>query len=554
MYCKYLLPIVTLLFICSYTVSTAQLATYTGSSGTSTAMTSASNTSIVTGGLQKTGFGSSSACGSGGLSGLTGTNQTTYATTNPHIYFQVLPNAGYGLSATGFSVGTRESSTGAAKAVLAYSLDGGTTWTASGTQSVTTGASCGSTNASNTYSWPTGGSAFGTSGTLTATSSTNGIIFAIFPFGASSSSGTYQLNTLSIAGSANCLTPSSTPTLSQTSTCTGSTITLATSDASWCSYKLYNGSTLEQTVVGNSGTVTFTVTPTVGTYSVQAVNTATGCSSSITNLTSTVAKSTSVPVIVTNPLSSAICAAANTTFNTVVTGATSYIWQKGGTNLTGTSDGGIYGSSYLTPSLTVTSPTTGVNGASYQLVATNACGNATSTAAILTVNACGGNTITTTASAYGSPYCNANSNSVSVAFTTTGGPYTTFTVQLSDQTGSFSSPTTIGTGSSSPITATLPSGITGGSGYRIRVISSSPAVTGGDNGADLTVSTPSVGGAVSSNQTVCSGGAAASFSLSGNTGSVLYWQSATNDTFSSPTTISGTAGLSTLSSAIIGTP
>jgi hypothetical protein len=46
----------------------------------------------------------------------------------------------------------------------------------------------------------------------------------------------------------------------------------------------------------------------------------------------------------------------------------------------------------------------------------------------------------------------------------------TYTVQLSDASGSFTSPTSIGTGTVSPIQVTIPSIITAGTGYRIRMI------------------------------------------------------------------------------------
>jgi len=63
-----------------------------------------------------------------------------------------------------------------------------------------------------------------------------------------------------------------------------------------------------------------------------------------------------------------------------------------------------------------------------------------------------------------------------------------FTAELSDANGSFTAPVTIGT-----LAGTLPGTITGtvpnimpeGTGYRIRVLSSSPAATGTDNGSDL---------------------------------------------------------------------
>jgi len=67
-----------------------------------------------------------------------------------------------------------------------------------------------------------------------------------------------------------------------------------------------------------------------------------------------------------------------------------------------------------------------------------------------------------------------------------------YTVQLSDATGSFTTPTSIGTLASTAngpmdINFTIPSGTATGSGYRIRIVSSAPAVTSADNGSDITI-------------------------------------------------------------------
>ncbi|MBR9975652.1 MAG: hypothetical protein KFF77_08725 [Bacteroidetes bacterium] len=79
-----------------------------------------------------------------------------------------------------------------------------------------------------------------------------------------------------------------------------------------------------------------------------------------------------------------------------------------------------------------------------------------------------------------------------VPFTITGSfnAGNTFTAQLSDATGGFGTPRTIGTlsgTSSGQISATIPAVVTAGTGYRVRVVSSDPSVTGSDNGSDLTV-------------------------------------------------------------------
>jgi sugar lactone lactonase YvrE len=96
-------------------------------------------------------------------------------------------------------------------------------------------------------------------------------------------------------------------------------------------------------------------------------------------------------------------------------------------------------------------------------------------------------TISTSVS--GATFCSGSTLSVSYTASAvfTGG--NVFTAQLSDAYGSFSSPVTIGTvtaTTSGSISATIPTSAAGGS-YRIRVISSTPAVTGSDNGANLLI-------------------------------------------------------------------
>jgi hypothetical protein len=94
----------------------------------------------------------------------------------------------------------------------------------------------------------------------------------------------------------------------------------------------------------------------------------------------------------------------------------------------------------------------------------------------------------------GSPFCvgGGDAASVSVPYTITGA-FTAgniFTAQLSNASGSFASPTSIGTLSSTvagTITASIPAATVAGTGYRIRVVSSTPAISGSDNGSNLTI-------------------------------------------------------------------
>ena len=96
----------------------------------------------------------------------------------------------------------------------------------------------------------------------------------------------------------------------------------------------------------------------------------------------------------------------------------------------------------------------------------------------------------TTGTVPGSTFCSGTAG-VIIPYVATGTYLAgnTFTAQLSDPSGSFASPTSIGSVSSlvSGTISTTVSSLLNGTGYRTRVISSSPAITGSDNGSDLTI-------------------------------------------------------------------
>ncbi len=85
-----------------------------------------------------------------------------------------------------------------------------------------------------------------------------------------------------------------------------------------------------------------------------------------------------------------------------------------------------------------------------------------------------------------------NSAAINVPFTLTGtmNAGNIVTAQLSDASGSFASPDTLGTlatTTSGTISGTIPAGTPTGGGYRIRVVSSDYALTAADNGSDLVI-------------------------------------------------------------------
>ena len=118
-----------------------------------------------------------------------------------------------------------------------------------------------------------------------------------------------------------------------------------------------------------------------------------------------------------------------------------------------------------------------------------------------------GNTITT-GTITGSPFCACAT--VNVPFTSTG-TYTAgnnYTAQLSNSAGSFAAPVTIGTlastANSGTISCAIPCNIASGTMYRIRVISSTPSVTGSNNPLDIVINAlPTVN--AGNDQTVCAG-------------------------------------------------
>ncbi len=462
------------------------------------------------------------------------TSTTTLATAftaNDYVYFTITNNAGVELKVTGIGCPSgSKSTTGPPNHGIYYKTGTGTAQAFSAT-TVSTASWAATAITGAVYICP---------GQTTT--------FYVCGWGGTNTSGTWspdggtsgQGPTISasyVTGVTLGTTSSNTPVCSGTSlNLTGGTLTggVAPLTYSWSGPGSYTSTSQSPAISGvttaAAGTYTYSVTD---AYTCVYTGTAT-------------VSVTATPTITGTPTTTAVCASTNTTVVANVTGASAYTWQRStaaapGTFTTissATVDAGVTYSGYNSAAtLTLTSPQTTVNGYNYELIASTGTCSVTSAAATLTINSCGGNSITTTAATYG-PFCNSASNNISVAFTSTGSFTGTFSVQLSSSSGSFSAPTVIGSGTS-PITATIPSGTAAGN-YRVRVVNSAPSINGSDNGVDIVVSAPSVGGTVAGSQAICTGATPSALTLSGNTGSILYWQSSANTSFTSPTTISTT--------------
>ncbi|MBO0356577.1 T9SS type A sorting domain-containing protein [Hymenobacter sp. BT186] len=149
-------------------------------------------------------------------------------------------------------------------------------------------------------------------------------------------------------------------------------------------------------------------------------------------------------------------------------------------------------------------------------------------------------TIATTASTFNSPYCvtaAAGSAPFDVAYTTTGSFTGTFKVQLSDAMGAFPTNTTdniIGSGSASPISASIPAGTPSGTGYRVRVLNDAPVTYGSNNGTSLTVNLAPASNPVTVSptapQTFAVTGSGTTITATATTTSTYTWQYSTSST------------------------
>jgi len=150
----------------------------------------------------------------------------------------------------------------------------------------------------------------------------------------------------------------------------------------------------------------------------------------------------------------------------------------------------------------------------------------------------------------GTGFCQGGSVSVPFVATVPFVSGNTFVAQLSNASGSFANPVTIGSlsgTSSGTISATIPANTPVGIHYRIRVVGTNPAAIGSDNGQDLAVSSSVQNNVIGSNQTILSGAVPQPLTGSQPTGGngsyyAYQWQSSITGPSSGYTNISGATG------------
>ena len=285
---------------------------------------------------------------------------------------------------------------------------------------------------------------------------------------------------------------------------------------------IYSGAT--------TATLTLTgVTTGMNNYQYRCVVTG-GCGGSSVNTNAAILSVfTGGTAITSQPANASACAGGNASFSVTATGpGLTYQWQQstnGGGTWTNITNGGIY-SGATTIALTLTGVTAGMNNYQFRCIVTGSCPPAvTSNAAVLTVNIAPAIT--------GQPSSTTVCTTTNASFTVTASG-TALTNQWQESTNGGGTWNNITNGGiySGATTATLTlTGVTVGmNGYQYRCVVSglcSPSAT--SNAAILTVVTLSTGGTLTPANTVhCSAVNSGTLTLSGYTGNIIQWESATN--------------------------
>ena len=123
-------------------------------------------------------------------------------------------------------------------------------------------------------------------------------------------------------------------------------------------------------------------------------------------------------------------------------------------------------------------------------------------------------------------YCSGSSVTVSFTSTSTFTSSSTFTIQLSDASGSFSNPTSIGNATGANVTSvpgTLPANAATGSGYKVRIVSTLPSVTGSANPTAFSIVNTSSGPVISGTTGIACAGTTVTLSIPTVPGASYTW-------------------------------
>ena len=353
-------------------------------------------------------------------------------------------------------------------------------------------------------------------GTLTST--LGGTINAVLPIASTTGGSAYRIRIVSsspaITGADNgsnftvILAPTAASVLISPATasfCAGGSIALSVPSATGINYQWALGTT----TISGATAPTYTATA-AGSYTVTATN-AQGCTR--TSGAKTVTQLALPTATITPATAQTVATGQTVTFSVNTTSGAAYQWYNNGTPISGAT------------STTYVASASG----SYSVVVTNSSGcSKTSSSVSLTVG-----TVTTSVAVGSLPltsFCQGITFSIPYTVTGTYNSGNVFTAQLSDATGSFTSPVTVGT-----LTATASGTINGtisvtqaaGTAYRIRIVSSSPATTSAANGSNLSVlAVPTAAQTQitpTNNVTICQGNST-TLSVPATTGYAYLWQ------------------------------
>jgi hypothetical protein len=175
------------------------LALYQGTGGNSTSVITIADVSASP--LTNIGYGATTPCTTGGLSGLTvNTTVVTYdpAGLSPHVSYTITPSSLHALNINEFHVSTRSSGTGATRGILGYRVTGSSWVFEAADHVLATGGSCGANSTSWYWNLP-----------AALTGITTDVEVAFFAYASGSNSGTVQVNQFEALGSVTTSTPCS---------------------------------------------------------------------------------------------------------------------------------------------------------------------------------------------------------------------------------------------------------------------------------------------------------------------------------------------------------